>query len=136
MNILFEYYYVTIGSTKKFTFSEFMRYISPFRYDETFDVYVHLVSPDKKIVFRLFLKKDDFEDHEVMLNCYFALFHRIKKLEDDLLISSITSDSITSQSRPITLFVIRCKKNNLNEVDDSQEVEVKIEYKQYNYFQD
>lgn len=148
MKIVFEFYYVFIADTNKFTFSEFMRYITPFRSDstETYDIDVHLVSrgADTKIVFRLPLNKDDFitENHEVMLNCYFTLFHHIKKLEDDTLISSITSESM-----PITLFVTRNKESNLvtNEVlgiESSQddlalkEDKVKIDYIQHNYFTD
>lgn len=145
MKIIFEFYYVFIADTNKFTFSEFMRYISPFCLDstKTYDIDVHLVSrgSETKIVFTLPLNKDDFitEDNEVMLNFYFTLFHNIKKLEDDTLISSITSKSMS-----ITLFVTRIKENNLvtNEVLDSQDDlvlkdnKVKIDYIQHNYFID
>lgn len=141
MNIVFEFYYVFIRDTNEFTFSEFMRYISPFRSDstETYDIDVHLVSRglDTKVVFKLPLNKDAFEDPDVMLNLYFSLFNQIKKLEDDTLISSTTSECL-----PITLFVTRIKENYLKWSFDSQddlvlkEGKVKIDYIQHNYFID
>lgn len=98
MTIVIEFYY----HTKMFNISDFSRYVSPFRFGciETF--YVHLIAPDNKVVISLPLTIVDCEDSDIdqMVNCYFALFHHIKILQDDTFISSITSEY-----RPITLLI-------------------------------
>lgn len=98
MTIVIEFYY----HTKMFTISDFSRYVSPFRFGSTETLYVHLIAPDNKVVISLPLTIVDCEDSDIeqMLNCYFALFHHIKILQDDTFISSITSEY-----RPITLLI-------------------------------
>ena len=130
MTIVIELHYLTIGSWKMFNISDLSRYVSPFRFGDTF--YVHLIAPDNKVTICIPLNIVDCEDSDIeqILNCYFALFHHIQILQDTFI------SSITSENRPITLLISTDTVYSLNEVVDDLQDEIEEVDNDFQYEED